>query len=360
MADDSFISNWNHSLNLQPGGGGTSDASNPDWSAQILRRQEAAIKAAEDGARPPRLPYIPETAEELRHFPGFPTRSSFNSDEDFFKEAERYHKRRRHSRQKKRKKMLSSSSNNTPLGAPPPKRPRNTPPGRSLPQILEAGKTCQLIVSRIGNDGKAVFLPKEQFMYLVKQVHQAWLKDYRAKDQVYKSLCEGIVNHYWRSGRGIFDCEVVNNISLTRDWLIKEIGKVKPIADLKFKGWLPEQLEPLIQATVFLDNRFGFEASDAKDTIFASLDQRQLDISGMAVYSTIKTFAKPDESNARRHTGWLVKLTMNQELAEQVKYRRFKAMTGSFVFEFADLKVAPTAASAASTAASAASTAAPA
>ena len=47
MADDSFISNWNHSLNLQPGGGGTSDA----WSAQILRRQEAAIKAAEDGEK---------------------------------------------------------------------------------------------------------------------------------------------------------------------------------------------------------------------------------------------------------------------------------------------------------------------
>ena len=53
MADDSFIWNWNHSHNLQPGGGGTSDASNPDWNAQIaqeeqLRRQEAAIKAAED------------------------------------------------------------------------------------------------------------------------------------------------------------------------------------------------------------------------------------------------------------------------------------------------------------------------
>ena len=36
--------------------GGTSDASNPDWNAQIaqeeqLRRQEAAIKAAEDGEK---------------------------------------------------------------------------------------------------------------------------------------------------------------------------------------------------------------------------------------------------------------------------------------------------------------------
>ena len=103
-------------------------------------------------------------------------------------------------------------------------------------------------------------------MYLVKQVHQAWLKDYRAKDQVYSQVCEGIVNHYWRSGSGIFDCEVVNNISVTRDWLIKQIGKVKS-TDLKFKGWLPEELDPLIQATVFLDNRFAYEASDAKDTI---------------------------------------------------------------------------------------------
>ena len=94
MADDSFIWNWNHSLNLQPGGGGTSDASNPDWNAQIaqeeqLRRQEAAIKAAED----------------------YPS-ASVGSVAD--------------------------------KGAP----------GRSLAQIVGAGKTCQLIVSHIGNDGK--------------------------------------------------------------------------------------------------------------------------------------------------------------------------------------------------------------
>ena len=98
MADDSFISNWNHSLNLQPGGGGTSDASNPDWNAQIaqeeqLRRQEAAIKAAEDGEK------------------DYPS-ASVGSVAD--------------------------------KGAP----------GRSLAQIVGAGKTCQLIVSHIGNDGK--------------------------------------------------------------------------------------------------------------------------------------------------------------------------------------------------------------
>ena len=355
---------------------GTSDAS---WNALDLVAQEeqvrrqAAIKAVENGGRNPNPsrssapvgsvadkgadsiprphwpPFIPKTDEEKRKFPGFPRRSRFNNDDDFYKEVLKYYRNRRHSRHKKRKKISSSSSSNTPLGAPPPKRPRDTPPNA---QIV----TCKLIVTHIGNDGKPALLPKDAFKYVVRQVYQAWLKDYRAEGQVYSQVGEGIDKHYWHSGRGYFDCEVVNNISVTRAWLIKQIAKVEPI-DLgqRFKGWLPEELEPLIQATVFLDNRFASSASDAEDTIFASLAVRQLDRSGMAVKSTFRTFAK----HARRHTGWLVKLTMTQELAEKVKTsqktKKFKVLTGSLVFEFADLKVAPTAAAAASTAASAAS-----
>ena len=358
---------------------GTSDAS---WNALDLVAQEeqvrrqAAIKAVENGGRNPNPstssapvgsvadkgadsiprphwpPFIPKTDEEKRKFPGFPRRSRFNNDDDFYKEVLKYYRNRRHSRHKKRKKISSSSSNNTPLGAPPPKRPRNTPPNA---QIV----TCKLIVTHIGNDGKPALLPKDAFKYVVRQVHQAWLNDYRAEGQVYSQVGEGIDKHYWHSGRGYFDCEVVNNISVTRAWLIKQIAKVEPIQRFKFKGWLPEELDPLIQATVFLDNRFASSASDAEDTIFASLAVRQLDRSGMAVKSTFRTFAKPDKSNARRPTGWLVKLTMTQELAEKVKTfqktNKFKVLTGSLVFEFADLKVAPTAAAAASTAASAAS-----
>ena len=108
---------------------GTSDAS---WNALDLVAQEeqvrrqAAIKAVENGGRNPNPsrssapvgsvadkgadsiprphwpPFIPKTDEEKRKFPGFPRRSRFNNDDDFYKEVLKYYRNRRHSRHKKR------------------------------------------------------------------------------------------------------------------------------------------------------------------------------------------------------------------------------------------------------------------
>ena len=65
----------------------------------------------------------------------------------------------------------------------------------------------------------------------------------------------------------LFECKMdKDSVSVTRDWLIGEIAKIE-IEKEQTKAWLPEELAPMVQSTVFLDNRFIHAASEAKDVI---------------------------------------------------------------------------------------------
>ena len=144
----------------------------------------------------------------------------------------------------------------------------------------------------------------------------------------------------WRStnGRGTIEC----SNQATIDWVVKAISGIsimvkgqdgEPDKVKTFKAWQKHELEELAFANVFLDMRFRLVTPMA--AITSALQRLRIDSKGVSIVKSFRTTT----GASKKETGLLVKLVMNNDLADKVKQYQeangaILAGTGYVKFDF--------------------------
>lgn len=356
-----------------------------------LEEERHEVKAKE------RIIPIPDRIED---FPGFPAREEYGETATFEQAVIRFWKCRRRRNQRHRvaagkraAQNFSAAQNSsvtkpaqenqkrragkTPLtGQRAAKRPdlRATPVVHKLSGFSKAAapKRPRLNYAAIAKGVKIIyihvhsgttrpdFLPRNDFHEVVQRVQEAWglLVEAAGTEAAGTCLCDKIkiLKTSWMSanGRGTFECanqetakwvtDTVNGISynVREDVEVDLVttGICRTIAESvkkTFRAWTPNELKEMAFCSVFLDLRY--QRQDPMLAVRGALRQcGVVDTKDLSVVKVFKTTSRSRDGKIS-HTGFVVKLVMDMELALKIKELQdvngaVLAGTGSLSFTF--------------------------